>query len=47
MKTKKTFLATMLSISLLAASCGGGGTTEATSAVAEAPAGAGQSSCSR
>ena len=33
----------MLSISLLAASCGGGGTTEATSAVPEAPAGVGQS----
>jgi uncharacterized surface protein with fasciclin (FAS1) repeats len=43
MRTQKTFLAILLSISLIAASCGGGGTSETTSSVAEAPVGGGQS----
>ncbi len=43
MRTQKTFLAIVLSTSLLAASCGGGGTTETAAAVAEAPVGGGQS----
>ncbi|NOS57262.1 MAG: fasciclin domain-containing protein [Cyclobacteriaceae bacterium] len=43
MRIQKSFLAIALSISLIAASCGGGGTTEKTSSVAEAPVGGGQS----
>ena len=43
MRTQKTWLAVLLSISLIAASCGGRGTTETASTVAEAPVGGGQS----
>ena len=43
MRTQKSFLAIALSISLIAASCGGGATTETASSVAEAPVGGGQS----
>ncbi len=43
MKTQKTFLALVLSISLIAVSCGGSGSTETASSVAEAPVGGGQS----
>ncbi len=43
MRTQKSFLAIALSISLIAASCGGGATTETTSSVAEAPVAGGQS----
>jgi uncharacterized surface protein with fasciclin (FAS1) repeats len=43
MRTHKTFLAIVLSISLIAASCGGSGTTETASSVAETSVGGGQS----
>jgi len=43
MRTPKIVLSILLSAALIAFSCGGGGTTEATSSVAEAPAGGGQS----
>jgi uncharacterized surface protein with fasciclin (FAS1) repeats len=43
MRTHKTFLASVLSISLIASSCGGSGTTETASSVAETSVGGGQS----